>query len=291
MNILFCGDRNVQDGLLIAVLSLLENTQEHFDIYVLTLNITMNEKIYSPIEVSFIDYLNNEVSAQYDDRLYIKLIDTTSLFKGETPDANLSTRFTPCCMLRLFADKIDEIPDRILYLDTDIICRKDFGDFYYQNMEGVELAGVLDYYGSWFFRKNILKRDYLNSGVLLMNMSELRKTGLLSKCRHMCTTKKMFMPDQSALNKLSVSKRICERKYNDQRRLHTDTVFQHFTTHFKFFPYVRTETVKPWQTEEVTTVLHIPKTEYKALFDRYYDVKKSIMLSDVEKQEKGELYV
>ena len=52
-----------------------------------------------------------------------------------------------------------------------------------------------------------------------------------------------------------------------------------------------TETVKPWQTEEVTTVLHIPETEYKALFDRYYDVKKSIMISDAKKQGKGELYV
>ena len=241
MNILFCGDRNVQDGLLIAVLSLLENTQEHLDIYVLTLDMSMNGRIYSPIEQTFVDYLNETVSAQYDDRLYTKLIDTTDLFKDETPDANLSTRFTPCCMLRLFADKIDEIPDRILYLDTDVICRRDFGDFYYQNMDGVEIAGVLDYYGSWFFRKNIFKRDYLNSGVLLMNMCELRKTGLLSSCRHMCTTKQMFMPDQSALNKLSVSKRICERKYNDQRRLHSDTVFQHFTTHFRFFPYVRTE--------------------------------------------------
>ena len=67
-----------------------------------------------------------------------------------------------------------------------------------------------------------------------------------------------------------------------------DTVFQHFTTHFKFFPYVRTETVKPWQTEEVTTVLHIPETEYKALFDRYYDVKKSIMISDAKKQRERE---
>ena len=222
------------------------------------------------------DYLNETVSAQYDDRLYTKLIDTTDLFKDETPDANLSTRFTPCCMLRLFADKIDEIPDRILYLDTDVICRRDFGDFYYQNMDGVEIAGVLDYYGSWFFRKNIFKRDYLNSGVLLMNMCELRKTGLLSSCRHMCTTKQMFMPDQSALNKLSVSKRICEIKYNDQRRLHSDTVFQHFTTHFRFFPYVRTETVKPWQTEEVTTILHIPESEYGALFAKYYDIKESM---------------
>lgn len=276
MNILFCGDRNVQDGLLIAVLSLLENTQEHLDIYVLTLDMSMNGRIYSPIEQTFVDYLNETVSAQYDDRLYIKLIDTTDLFKDETPDANLSTRFTPCCMLRLFADKIDEIPDRILYLDTDVICRRDFGDFYYQNMDGVEIAGVLDYYGSWFFRKNIFKRDYLNSGVLLMNMCELRKTGLLSSCRHMCTTKQMFMPDQSVLNKLSVSKRICERKYNDQRRLHSDTVFQHFTTHFKFFPYVRTETVKPWQTEEVTTILHIPESEYGALFAKYYDIKESM---------------
>lgn len=276
MNILFCGDRNVQDGLLIAVLSLLENTQEHLDIYVLTLDMSMNGRIYSPIKQTFVDYLNETVSAQYDDRLYTKLIDTTDLFKDETPDANLSTRFTPCCMLRLFADKIDEIPDRILYLDTDVICRRDFGDFYYQNMDGVEIAGVLDYYGSWFFRKNIFKRDYLNSGVLLMNMCELRKTGLLSSCRHMCTTKQMFMPDQSALNNLSVSKRICERKYNDQRRLHSDTVFQHFTTHFKFFPYVRTETVKPWQTEEVTTILHIPESEYGALFAKYYDIKESM---------------
>lgn len=276
MNILFCGDKNVQDGLLIAVLSLLENTQEHLDIYVLTLDMSMNGRIYSPIEQTFVDYLNETVSAQYDDRLYTKLIDTTDLFKDETPDANLSTRFTPCCMLRLFADKIDEIPDRILYLDTDVICRRDFGDFYYQNMDGVEIAGVLDYYGSWFFRKNIFKRDYLNSGVLLMNMCELRKTGLLSSCRHMCTTKQMFMPDQSALNKLSVSKGICEIKYNDQRRLHSDTVFQHFTTHFRFFPYVRTETVKPWQTEEVTTILHIPESEYGALFAKYYDIKESM---------------
>ena len=276
MNILFCGDRNVQDGLLIAVLSLLKNTSKNLDIYILTLDMTMNDKAYRPVDKAFTEYLNNELSARYKDRLQVKLIDTTELFKSETPAANLSTRFTPCCMLRLFADKLDELPDRILYLDTDVICRKDFSDFYYQDMDGVELAGVLDYYGSWFFRKNILKRDYLNSGVLLMNMVELRKTGLLSKCRHMCTTKKMFMPDQSALNKLSVSKRICERKYNDQRRLHTDTVFQHFTTHFRFFPYIRTETVKPWQTEEVTTVLHIPKTEYGELFADYYGIKESM---------------
>ncbi len=36
----------------------------------------------------------------------------------------MKTRFTPCCMLRLFADEILELPDKILYLDNDVICRK-----------------------------------------------------------------------------------------------------------------------------------------------------------------------
>ena len=73
----------------------------------------------------------------------------------------MSTRFTPCCMLRLFADEIAELPDRLLYLDTDIICRKDFTEFYYQNMENVEIAGVLDYYGSWFLERTFKKEIIL----------------------------------------------------------------------------------------------------------------------------------
>lgn len=40
----------------------------------------------------------------------------------------MQSRFTACCMLRLFADKTD-IKDRVLYLDTDVLCRKDFRDF------------------------------------------------------------------------------------------------------------------------------------------------------------------
>ena len=58
----------------------------------------------------------------------------------------MQSRFTACCMLRLFADKTD-IKDRVLYLDTDVLCRKDFRDFYYQNMDGKEIAGVSDYPG------------------------------------------------------------------------------------------------------------------------------------------------
>mgnify|MGYP000420584599 CR=1 FL=1 len=50
MNILFCGDKNIQNGLLIAVISLLEHTKEDLDVYVLTLNMSVNDKHYEPID-------------------------------------------------------------------------------------------------------------------------------------------------------------------------------------------------------------------------------------------------
>ena len=38
MNILFCGDRNIVDGITIACLSLLKNVKEPLSIYILTMD-------------------------------------------------------------------------------------------------------------------------------------------------------------------------------------------------------------------------------------------------------------
>ena len=75
------------------------------------------------------------------------------------------------------------------------------------------------------------------------------------------------MPDQSALNKLAQAKRIAPRKYNEQHRLHADTVFQHFTTSFKFFPLFKIQTIKPWEVQQVHDVLGIH--EYDDILNEY----------------------
>lgn len=62
----------------------------------------------------------------------------------------MKTRFTPYDMLRLFADQIEEIPDQILYLDDDIIVRRDLTQFYNQTLGKIEFVGVLDYWGGIF---------------------------------------------------------------------------------------------------------------------------------------------
>lgn len=250
MNILFCGDSGVCNGIFLSALSLCKNTNENIDIYILTASVSNR----------------NAVSQQFADRLQIALpknnpcvkvvlIDISDTFKNNLPTRNMKTRFTPLCMLRLFADTVPQIPDKILYLDTDVLCRADFKDLYDLDITEIEIAGVPDRYGKWFFG-NVFKHDYLNSGVLLMNMANIRQSGLFEKCRIMCRDKKMFMPDQTALNKLAVKHKI-PTKYNAQGKIKSDTVFKHFTTFFKFFPYIHTVTVKPWQEEKMHEKLGI----------------------------------
>lgn len=266
MNILYCGDENIEKGLLISILSLLKNVEEPINIYVLTMKLKNEQKSYYPVSDNFINYLDNLVKKNNKDN-FVRKIDITSLFLNDLPKANLDTRFTPYCMLRLFADEISELPDRILYLDNDVICRKDCSEFYYQDITNDELVGVLDYYGKWFFRNNIFKMDYINSGVLLLNLKKIKESNLFKKCRDMCKNKKMFMPDQTAINKLCTYKKIQPRQFNEQRKLHSDTIFQHFTTSFRFFPWVHTLTVKPWNVDRVHSKLKLH--EYDDILERY----------------------
>ena len=99
-----------------------------------------------------------------------------------------------------------------------------------------------------------------------MNMSNIRKSGLFEKCRSLCRDKKMFMPDQSALNKLAVKHKV-PAKYNAQGKIKPDTVFKHFTTFFKFFPYIRAVTVKPWHTDKLHNELKI--FEFDDIIEEY----------------------
>ena len=257
---MFCGDRGVCEGIFLSSLSICKNTKEDLNIYILTASIGA----HSAIPQSFAEMLQTAL-AEKNSGNRVTLIDAGDAFDNYLPYANMGTRFTPFCMLRLFADLIDEIPEKILYLDTDVLCRADFGEFYHSDISDIEIAGVPDRYGKWFFG-NVLKHDYLNSGVLLMNMASIRKSGLFARCREMCRDKKMFMPDQSALNKLAVKRKVSGR-YNAQGRIRHDTVFKHFTTFFKFFPYVRAVTIKPWHTERLHNELKI--FEFDDILEEY----------------------
>ncbi len=270
MNILYCGDRNILDGLILSVLSLKNHTDRPLCIQVLTMNFEHEGREFHALRQEDLVLLDRTLREKNPDSR-IQVINIENLFQKNLPQANLATRFTPCCMLRLYADLVDEIPARTLYLDTDVLCRKLFDRFYDQPMEDAELAGVLDYIGRWFFHNRPFQMDYLNSGVLLLNMKRIRENGLFEECRERCRRKRMFMPDQSSLNKLTETRLIWPRAYNEQRILRDDTIFQHFTTGFRFRPVFHMLCVKPWEIDRVHNVLKL--NEYDELYEEYGRLK------------------
>ena len=204
MNLLYCGDSNIKDGLFLSIKSILKVEKEALNIYVLS----MDYLNYKKIDSDFIDYLDTLVK-EVNKKSFVKLIDMTSIYQEHECKANKDTLFTPYCMLRLYSDLVD-LPSKILYLDTDVLAYRSFKDFYNIDNTNYELVGVLDYYGSHVYKKNPFKKDYLNSGVLLFNLDLLKKEDILKKARKMCATKKMLLPDQSALNILCKHKLIVD---------------------------------------------------------------------------------
>lgn len=260
LNILYCGDDKMSDGIFLSVLSLCRNTTRPLHIYILTASIGTHAAIPSAFAVRL-----ETAMRDYRAENRVMRIDISQMLAHDPPTANMQTRFTPLCMLRLFADAVPEIPDRVLYLDADVLCRAPFAVMYDMTMEAYEVAGVPDRYGKWLFGK-VWRHDYLNSGVLLLNMARIRESGLFSACRARCRDKKMFMPDQTALNKLAAKCKL-PRRYNEQGRIRANTVFKHFTTYFSFIPYFHAVTVKPWNVEEMHARLGI--TEFDPILQEY----------------------
>ena len=124
MNLLYCGDSNIKDGLYLSIKSILNVEECVLNIYVLS----MNYMKYKIIDGDFIEYLDTLVKKTNKDSS-VKLIDMTEVYKKNECKANKDTMFTPYCMLRLYCDLID-LPSKIMYLDTDVLAYRSFKEFY-----------------------------------------------------------------------------------------------------------------------------------------------------------------
>lgn len=282
---MYCGDQGIKDGVLVSILSLIKHNTEPLNIYILTIKYD-NVIPFSEKTAEFLDQLVKGENAKAlnlsedfikntNKKSFVKLIDATAVFTKHLPEKNMGSYFTPCSMLRLYADKIPELAalDRILYLDYDVVCRKDISEFYHTDMTGIEAAGVLDIYGRRFYHYHgLLKQDYMNSGVMLFNMPECLKTGMFEKAVTLCGKRWMMLADQAALNKSITKRKLMPSIYNDQHeRPVRDTVLHHFSNNFKFWPYFRVQKVKPYEIDKIHDVLKIH--QYDDILEEYSRLK------------------
>lgn len=233
INLLYCGNDAIYKGLCMSLISIANHCDEELNVYLLTMDLTsMNEK-YKPIKKEMLVNLEKYLQTK-NANSSIKIIDCTNLFLELNKDSvNMQSRYSPYAFLRLVADEVEGLPDKILYLDTDIVARKDIKPLYDIDISNYEYGAVKDYYGKVFINKN-----YINSGVLLLNMTKIRETKLFAKTRKATNNKKMLFPDQTALNKYATKKLILPSIYNSQRKCREKDVLRHFCKSIRWYPYL-----------------------------------------------------
>ena len=251
INILMCGNKGVFDGVLTCALSIFKRTKtrEPFAFYLLTMDVSHLRADYLPISESQREFLE-EVARSYNKDNRVELIDVSEMYAEEFSGCpNEGAYCSPYTLIRLLADRLEQLPDKLLYLDADIMFNRDITLLYDTDVSGVEYAAARDHYGKYLIYPN-----YINAGVLLFNMKYMRETGIFAKAREELRRKKLTFADQSALIRSTTKKKMLAQKFNDQKFLHSHTVVRHFSKRLFWLPYPHTENIKQWQVEKVRKV-------------------------------------
>jgi wbbM protein len=202
--ICFSVDKNYILYLGVAIQSLIVNisSEKNYDILIFTSNISSLERK----KITQLALSSHNVSIRFFDiKEYIKNKFPASFFT--------SGHFTEAVYYRAFLPYILEKYSKVIYLDCDLVVNKDIGNLYHINISPNPLGAVVDIevirsYKCGFMQKyvdNTLKlkniTKYFNSGVLIMDLRQLRKMNFLDK--FLSTIQKISEPwfvDQDIFN-------------------------------------------------------------------------------------------
>lgn len=205
MKVVYCANRAIYRQIPTAINSLLSNNKV--------------EKIYLLIEDDTIDYINLPI---------IKFINLDRFDFIIRDGFNCTGLFPYMAMVRCILSKI-LTENKVLYLDVDTIVDGSISDLWNYNLSGNPIAGRVE------------DGDYINSGVLLMDLAQIRGCkyddrllDLLKRCR-------FVFPDQDAIN-IIFKNRITRlpKRYNQIGR---DEVYDSGDVVIRHFAGI----VKPWK--------------------------------------------
>lgn len=245
INTLFCGNYKVFDGILSCIISILKRTEtkEPFHFYLFTMDVHHLREDYTPITEKQVDFLQKVVKSYNSENLVTK-IDVTDFYNKEFANSpNEQCYCSPYTLLRLLADLVPEIPEKLLYLDADLLFNKDITKLYNIDIEKYEYAAAPDHYGKLVL---FWQKKFINAGVILFNMKKCKETGLFKKSRNEIRMHKLTFADESAIIRSTTYQLKISQRFNDQKFLYKGTVIRHFSKRLFWLPYPHTENIKQW---------------------------------------------
>jgi len=168
INLSFSINNRFIDKLFVPLISLFNNSDYNtiYNIYILVGdNFNQNDlKILFNIEKIYFNFFIHIISLGNDFQ---------DIYKNKFMDA--STYY------RLKLPHICTDINRIIHIDVDTIILKDLMELYTLNFENKYILGRLDKYTNELDKLNLYIKNYINCGVLLMDLFNLRKYGYVGK--------------------------------------------------------------------------------------------------------------
>ena len=274
INICMCGNDKMVYGTLLTLLSVAKTTDRPLHVYFLTANINTGKNQFNSFRIEDGKYIES-ILKRYNNCSVFDVVDCKDVFLDEFADStNMKSGYTPYAFMRLIVDELPINANKLLYLDTDLIICKNIAELYDIELSDYDVAMAMDQQAcKWFGKK------YCNSGVLLINLRRIRLNCCFSNVRHVVNHRKMFMPDQTALNIVCKNSRIkLNNKFNEQLELNDKTVVRHYCKRFYVFPYIHTVNIKPWDIASMRN--KFGDEIHKELFDEYLGYANKINLNN-----------
>lgn len=262
LSVVYCGNRKSFPLILLSVLSLTEKTSVPVNVYLVTMDLSAVDPAYLPITEGQRAVLQ-EVLKEIGGAAFLLRADQ-EYERSLRGSKNEKSYYTPYAQLRLFLDRFP-LPDRVLYLDTDVMCCRDPVCLFSHSLHEYEISAVRDHMGKHFFGKN-----YFNSGVMELNLPEIKRTELFRRVLERVRKRKMMFADQTTLNRCATKVLLLPRAFNEQRAPREDTVFKHFCRGIQWFPLFRVYNIKQTEREKVRKFLKI--TQFESVYGRFDEI-------------------
>lgn len=204
----YCFDRNYAPYAAVSTYSLLKHNTSKLRIY----------WCVGEADLGFAGDLAHAVREKTSHELSILCLRAELFADWKTSfEASLTSHYSAGAFFRLLLP--DALPeDRIVYIDCDTIVQGDLAELYRLDMQGKSIGAVPDRWASMLHRMPLAPGEpYVNTGVLLLDLSALRNEGFWDKCRAIYETHSddIKFVDQCIINKFAEGRKfIVPEKWN-----------------------------------------------------------------------------
>ena len=279
--IFFAADDNYAPFLSVAIISLLDKSDKNkfYKIHILNDNMSLeNIKKIKGLQTSNSEIIFNSINNNLEcinDRLDNRL----------RPDI-----FTLTIYFRLFIPEMFKEYDKAIYIDSDVVLNSDISELYDIDLENnyigacrdKSIIGIKEFENYFTKGVGIDYRDYINSGVLLLNMKELRNKKLSDKFLYLLN-KYHFEnvdPDQAYINFLCNGKiKYLDNAWDAMPNLEKNKLENPKLIHYNLF-------FKPWHYDNINYEEYFWEYAKKSIYyEEIVKIKNNYSASDKEKDQ------